>query len=81
MSFEKQAELIREERDKHLSQHLRDIIKFVEKIPKDKIDKIINSTATELAAMLNKNDTTSVELVNIFAYRSGTIGHQLIAMT
>jgi hypothetical protein len=31
--------------------------------------------------MLNKGETTSVELVNIFAMRAGTIGHQLAAMT
>ena len=53
----------------------------MEKISKEKIEKIIDSTATELAQMLNKGDTTSVELVNIFAYRAGTVGHQLTAIT
>lgn len=53
----------------------------MERLSGEHLAKILNSSAYNLGKMLNQGETTSVELVTIFAFRSATIGKSYNAIT
>ena len=81
MQYIRKAESIRFDRDKSLASSLADLKRYVERLTNDQVNLILNSSAYDLGKMLNKGQTTSVEIVKIFSYRAATIGKDYNAIS
>ena len=81
MNHAQQGESIRFDRDKSLATKIADLRTFVDAVPAERLQKIINASGYQLAAMLNNGQTTSVEVVKIFSFRAGTLGKDVNAIT